>query len=231
MEIAKATQKQWARTPLWKRAELLHKVVTILKQHKDPIAECLVKFEGTAISKKARMIPLQMELGGKDACIVFEDADLDLVASNIVKGGYSYSGQRCTVVKVALVMESVADAVVEKVKANMTKLTVAPPEQDFDITPVVFESSANFIEGLLKDAKEKGATEGTAAKQLANAVESVGGGGAGAQADDHAGFDQLHGTVGGDALQLVLGQSGGRGRGDDRGVGVVVSGGARGSPC
>jgi Aldehyde dehydrogenase family len=36
------------------------------------------------------MVPLQMELGGKDACIVLEDADLDLVAGNIVKGGFSY---------------------------------------------------------------------------------------------------------------------------------------------
>jgi glyceraldehyde-3-phosphate dehydrogenase (NADP+) len=45
---------------------------------------------GVAISKKAGMIPLQMELGGKDACIVLEDADLDLVAANIIKGGFSY---------------------------------------------------------------------------------------------------------------------------------------------
>lgn len=45
---------------------------------------------GVAISKKAGMVPLQMELGGKDACIVLEDADLDLVAANIVKGGFSY---------------------------------------------------------------------------------------------------------------------------------------------
>jgi glyceraldehyde-3-phosphate dehydrogenase (NADP+) len=45
---------------------------------------------GIAISKKAGMVPLQMELGGKDACIVLEDADLDLVAGNIVKGGFSY---------------------------------------------------------------------------------------------------------------------------------------------
>lgn len=36
------------------------------------------------------MIPLQMELGGKDACIVLEDADLDLTAASIVKGGFSY---------------------------------------------------------------------------------------------------------------------------------------------
>lgn len=55
-------------------------------------------------------------------------------------------------------MESVADALVEKVKARVAKLTVGPPEDDSDITPVVSESSANFIEGLVKDAKEKGAT-------------------------------------------------------------------------
>ena len=45
---------------------------------------------GIAISKKAGMVPLQMELGGKDACIILEDADLDLAAANIIKGGFSY---------------------------------------------------------------------------------------------------------------------------------------------
>ncbi|KAF9616569.1 hypothetical protein IFM89_030336 [Coptis chinensis] len=303
LESAKSAQKVWAKTPLWKRAEMLHKVAAILKENKDPIAECLVKevakpakdavtevvrsgdllsytaeegvrvlAEGTfltsdsfpgnerskycmvskiplgvvlaippfnypvnlavskmgpaliagnalvlkpptqgaiaalhmvhcfhlagfpkgliscitgkgseigdfltthpavncisftggdtgiEISKKAGMIPLQMELGGKDACIVLEDADLDLVASNIVKGGFSYSGQRCTAVKVVLVMESVADALVKKVNAMVSKLKVGNPEDDCDITPVVSETSANFIEELTMDAKQKGAT-------------------------------------------------------------------------
>ncbi|CAM8966384.1 unnamed protein product [Rhodiola kirilowii] len=43
MENAKFAQKSWAKTPLWKRAELLHKAAAILKEHKAPIAECLVK--------------------------------------------------------------------------------------------------------------------------------------------------------------------------------------------
>jgi glyceraldehyde-3-phosphate dehydrogenase (NADP+) len=68
------------------------------------------------------------------------------------------SGQRCTAVKVVLIMNSIADEVVEKVKSKMAKLKVGPPEDDCDITPVVTESSANFIEGLVMDAKEKGAT-------------------------------------------------------------------------
>jgi len=45
---------------------------------------------GVAISKKAGMIPLQMELGGKDCCLVLEDADLELADNNVIKGGYSY---------------------------------------------------------------------------------------------------------------------------------------------
>jgi glyceraldehyde-3-phosphate dehydrogenase (NADP+) len=68
------------------------------------------------------------------------------------------SGQRCTAVKVVLIMESVADAVVQKVNAKLAKLKVGTPEDDSDITPVVTESSANFIEGLVMNAKEKGAT-------------------------------------------------------------------------
>jgi acyl-CoA reductase-like NAD-dependent aldehyde dehydrogenase len=53
------------------------------------------------------MVPLQMELGGKDVCIVCEDANLDLAAKHIVKGGFSYSGQRCTAVKLVLVLDKV----------------------------------------------------------------------------------------------------------------------------
>lgn len=83
---------------------------------------------GIGICKKAGMIPIQMELGGKDVCIVCEDADLNLAAANILKGGFSYSGQRCTAVKLVLALESIADALVEKVLAGMAKLTVGTPE-------------------------------------------------------------------------------------------------------
>jgi acyl-CoA reductase-like NAD-dependent aldehyde dehydrogenase len=43
IESAKTAQKLWAKTPLWKRAELLHKAAAILKEHKVPVAQCLVK--------------------------------------------------------------------------------------------------------------------------------------------------------------------------------------------
>jgi glyceraldehyde-3-phosphate dehydrogenase (NADP+) len=40
---SKAAQKQWAKTPLWKRAELLHKAAALMREHAQPMADCLVK--------------------------------------------------------------------------------------------------------------------------------------------------------------------------------------------
>ena len=64
----------------------------------------------------------------QDACIVLDDADLKLAASNIVKGGFSYSGQRCTAVKVVLAMESIADELVAAVAKGVDGLSVGKPE-------------------------------------------------------------------------------------------------------
>lgn len=42
-KAAKAAQQSWAKTPLWKRAEHLHKVAAIMRQVAQPMADCLVK--------------------------------------------------------------------------------------------------------------------------------------------------------------------------------------------
>ena len=112
---------------------------------------------GLSVARKARMVPVQMELGGKDACIVFPDADLDLAASAIVKGGFSYSGQRCTAVKIVVAFHEIADQLVEKVCAGIAKLKVGQPEDNADITALVSAKSADYVEGLVEDAISKGA--------------------------------------------------------------------------
>lgn len=113
---------------------------------------------GVRISKITSMVPLLMELGGKDAAIVLEDADLELASSNIVSGGYSYSGQRCTAVKRILVIDKVADELVAKVKEKMSKLKVGNPlEKDVDIVPLISTKSADYVQELIDDAKNKGA--------------------------------------------------------------------------
>ena len=112
---------------------------------------------GIRISKITSMVPLLMELGGKDAAIVLKDADLDLAASNIVSGAYSYSGQRCTAVKRILVVDEVADKLVEKVKEKVEKLKVGNPEDGADIVPLIDNKAVDFVWELIDDAKEKGA--------------------------------------------------------------------------
>lgn len=69
---------------------------------------------GKHIAKIAGMVPMMLELGGKDAAIVLKDADLDEAAREIVSGAYSYSGQRCTAIKRVLVTEDIADELVKK---------------------------------------------------------------------------------------------------------------------
>lgn len=114
---------------------------------------------GTRISRITTMVPLLMELGGKDAAIVLKDADLELAASNIVSGAYSYSGQRCTAVKRILVVNEVADALVQKVREKVEKLKMGNPlEEDVDIAPLIDTKSADFVWELIEDARQKGAS-------------------------------------------------------------------------
>ena len=112
---------------------------------------------GVKISSITSMIPLLMELGGKDAAIVLNDADLDLAAKNIVSGAYSYSGQRCTAVKRVLVINEIADKLVEKIKELVLKLKVGNPNDDVDIVPLINEKAADYVWELIDDAREKGA--------------------------------------------------------------------------
>ena len=113
---------------------------------------------GKRITSKANMIPVILELGGKDAGIVLEDADLDQAASQIISGAFSYSGQRCTAIKRVLVEEKVHDALVDKLLEKIKTVTVGNPINDnFDVVPLINEKSADFVMHLINDAKDKGA--------------------------------------------------------------------------
>ncbi|CYU49304.1 TPA: NADP-dependent glyceraldehyde-3-phosphate dehydrogenase [Streptococcus suis] len=125
---------------------------------------------GQKVGKLAGIRPIMLELGGKDAAVVMEDADLDHTAKEIVSGAYSYSGQRCTAIKRVLVMDAVADELAAKLKEEVEKLTVGDPFENKDITPVIDEQSAEFIEGLVRDAQVKGATELTPYKREKNLI-------------------------------------------------------------
>lgn len=125
---------------------------------------------GTHIAKIAGMVPMLLELGGKDAAIVLEDADLDKTAEEITKGAFNYSGQRCTAVKRVLAMKTIEKDLTEKIKALTLKLTVGSPFDDCLITPLIDNEAADFVEGLVKDALTKGAKEILPFKRIKNLI-------------------------------------------------------------
>lgn len=125
---------------------------------------------GERIGKLAGMRPIMLELGGKDSAIVLEDADIVLAAKNIVAGAFGYSGQRCTAVKRVLVMESVADQLVAEIKGLVEKLLIGMPEDNADITPLIDTKAADFVEGLVNDAADKGAQALTEIKRDGNLI-------------------------------------------------------------
>ncbi len=112
---------------------------------------------GKHIAETVGMKPLLMELGGKDAAIVLDDADMSLTAKNIVSGAFSYAGQRCTAVKRILVLEESADALIKELMPLVEKLTVGLPDDDADITPLINKNGADFVQALIDDALTKGA--------------------------------------------------------------------------
>lgn len=112
---------------------------------------------GQALARRAGMVPLLLELGGKDAAIVLPDADLSTAADDIVSGAFAYSGQRCTAVKRVLVVGKVADALIDEMCKRIARLSVGDPRQDCAITPVVDKGSAERYEQLIRDAVAQGA--------------------------------------------------------------------------
>ena len=125
---------------------------------------------GKHIAKLANMIPLVMELGGKDPAIVVKDANLDLAAKQIISGAFSYSGQRCTAIKRVFVEESIADELVEKLSGELEHVTIGSPEGNNMIVPLIDRKSADFVQGLIQDAIEKKALLITGNKREGNLI-------------------------------------------------------------
>jgi glyceraldehyde-3-phosphate dehydrogenase (NADP+) len=128
---------------------------------------------GKHIASRVGMKPLLLELGGKDAAIVLEDADLALAAQHIVAGAFSFSGQRCTAVKRILVLDSVADQLIGHLLPLVRKMTVGRPEDNADITTLISRDAADFVQALIEDAVQKGAKMLTPAKREGNIIYPV----------------------------------------------------------
>jgi glyceraldehyde-3-phosphate dehydrogenase (NADP+) len=123
----------------------------------------MVNFTGSSetgkhIGSVAGMKPLLLELGGKDAAIVLDDADLELTADAVVSGAFSYSGQRCTAVKRVIPMPGIADKLIALVKEKTLNLSIGDPEKNSTIGPLINSKQCDYVQGLIDDAVGKGAT-------------------------------------------------------------------------
>jgi succinate-semialdehyde dehydrogenase / glutarate-semialdehyde dehydrogenase len=103
-----------------------------------------------------RLTPVLLELGGKDAMIVDDDADLDAAARAAVWGGIANAGQTCIAVERVYVVDAVHDRFVDKVVERARDLH-AGPEADADIGPITMPGQLDVIGRHLEDALNRGA--------------------------------------------------------------------------
>jgi len=101
---------------------------------------------------------LTLELGGKSPFIIFDDADLDSAVEGLVDAIWFNQGQVCCAGSRLLVQESVAESVIDKVRARMEKLRVGDPlDKSIDIGAIVAPVQLQRIEQLVARGLEEGA--------------------------------------------------------------------------
>jgi benzaldehyde dehydrogenase (NAD) len=100
---------------------------------------------------------VQLELGGKNAVIVLEDADLDAAASAIAFGAWFHQGQICMTTGRVLVQDQIVDQLTDKLVAKARHLPVGDPLGQVALGPVINRAQVDRIHGIVKDTVEAGA--------------------------------------------------------------------------
>ena len=101
---------------------------------------------------------LTLELGGKAANIVFDDAPLDQAIEGIVNGIYFNQGQVCCAGSRLLVQESIAEPFVEKLKRRLGTLRVGDPlDKNTDVGAINSREQLEKIESLVESGRDEGA--------------------------------------------------------------------------
>ncbi len=116
---------------------------------------------GQAIFRSAatNLTHVQLELGGKAPCIIFEDADLDLAVAGALHSRFDNSGQVCTCNERMYVQESIYDAFIQKFLLAVNSLRMDDPEKDTtDIGPLTNRAGVERMERLVAESVREGAT-------------------------------------------------------------------------
>ena len=115
-------------------------------------------------SAARHLIPLELELGGKDPMLVFDDVDIDRTVNGALWGAFANCGQTCTSVERIYVQEGLYDRFVAALTEKAGKLkTMAPDgaggdDGELDVGCMTAEFQIETIEDQISDARAKGGT-------------------------------------------------------------------------
>ncbi len=102
---------------------------------------------------------VSLELGGKSAAIVLDDADLDQTVEALRSGAFRNSGQVCTLKTRVLVSPRISDDLVARLEALVTSMPVGDPHDvDTEIGPMVSRAQRTRVESYISAGREQGAT-------------------------------------------------------------------------
>ena len=110
--------------------------------------------EAVQAAAAANVVPVTLELGGKSAQLVFDDADLDAALPYLVKGAIQNAGQTCSAGSRVLVQRGVCDRLVERLAARYEALRVGPALDDLDVGPLISARQKDVVEGYLEAGED-----------------------------------------------------------------------------
>ncbi len=98
------------------------------------------------------------EMGGKDAMVIDDSADLDAAAQDIIVSAYGFGGQKCSAASRIILHEDIYDEVLSRVVENAKRLKVGSPvtNPDVDMGPVQNEAQFEKVSGYLEVGKNEG---------------------------------------------------------------------------
>ncbi|ROL58363.1 L-glutamate gamma-semialdehyde dehydrogenase [Bacteroidetes/Chlorobi group bacterium Naka2016] len=96
------------------------------------------------------------EMGGKDAIIVDSEADLDEAVKGVVVSAFGFQGQKCSACSRAIVDKKVYDVFVEKLKAEVEKIQIGDPKDNYQMGPVINASAEKSILSYIEIGKKEG---------------------------------------------------------------------------
>jgi 1-pyrroline-5-carboxylate dehydrogenase len=97
------------------------------------------------------------EMGGKDAIIVAEDANLEDAATGVVQSAFGFQGQKCSACSRAIIDAKVYDTMVEKIADRTAKLKLAAPnDRATNLSAVINEKAFKAINSYIEKGKSEG---------------------------------------------------------------------------